>query len=109
MTQASTTEPRDDSAAAENALYIGIDLGTSRSSIASASGVRKTIESYVGWPKDAVSLKHLGGQEIVFGKTALDNRLSLDLYRPLAVGVIQDDSDGSRNLEAARELINYLV
>ncbi|MEM6457871.1 MAG: MamK family actin-like protein [Planctomycetota bacterium] len=109
MTAATTTSaPADDSAAAENALYIGIDLGTSRSSIASATGVRKTLESYVGWPKDAVSLKHLGGQEIVFGKTALDNRLSLDLYRPLAVGVI-DNQEGSRNLEAARELINHLV
>lgn len=109
MSKATETAPQDDSAAAENALYIGIDLGTSRSSIASASGVRKTVESYVGWPKDAVSLKHMGGQEIVFGKTALDNRLSLDLYRPLAEGVIQDDKDGGRNLEAARELINYLV
>ncbi len=103
------SSPQDDSVVEGNALYFGIDLGTSRSSIACANGVRKTVESYVGWPKDAVALKHMGGKEIVFGKTALDNRLSLDLYRPLADGVIQDDKDGSRNLEAARELINYLV
>ena len=105
----SRSAPSDDSVNPENALYIGIDLGTSRSSIASANGVRKTVESYVGWPKDAVASKKFGGQEIIFGKTALDNRLSLDLYRPLADGVIQDDKEGSRNLEAARELINYLV
>jgi rod shape-determining protein MreB len=104
-----TNAPTDDSVAPENAFYLGIDLGTSRSSIASASGVRKTIESYVGWPKDAVASKKFGGQEIIFGKTALDNRLSLDLYRPLAEGVIQEDKDGDRNMEAARELINYLV
>ena len=109
MSKEPDNTPQDDSAPAENALYFGIDLGTSRSSIASASGVRKTIESYVGWPKDAVSLKKFGGQEIIYGKQALDNRLSLDLYRPLADGVIQDDADGSRNLEAARELISYLV
>lgn len=109
MSKDTKSAPQDDSVNPENALYFGIDLGTSRSSIASASGVRKTVESYVGWPKDAVSLKKFGGQEIIFGKTALDNRMSLDLYRPLADGVIQDDKDGSRNLEAARELINYLV
>ncbi|MEO0514359.1 MAG: MamK family actin-like protein [Planctomycetota bacterium] len=109
MSKETASAPQDDSVADGNALYFGIDLGTSRSSIACANGVRKTVESYVGWPKDAVALKHMGGKEIVFGKTALDNRLSLDLYRPLADGVIQDDSDGSRNLEAARELINYLV
>ena len=101
--------PSDDSTNPANALYFGIDLGTSRSSISAANGVRKTVESYVGWPKDAVSAKKFGGQEIIFGKQALDNRLSLDLYRPLAVGVIQEDKEGSRNLEAARELINYLV
>lgn len=109
MSKETASAPQDDSVSAENALYFGIDLGTSRSSISCANGVRKTVESYVGWPKDAVALKHMGGKEIVFGKTALDNRLSLDLYRPLADGVIQDDADGSRNLEAARELINYLV
>ncbi len=109
MSQTTMNSPQDDSISTENALYVGIDMGTSRSSIASASGVRKTIESYVGWPKDAVSKKHLGGADIIFGKQALDNRLSLDLYRPLAKGVIKDSKDGDRNLEAARELINYLV
>jgi len=99
----------DDSATPDNALFIGIDLGTSRSAISAANGLRKNVESYVGWPKDAVSLKHLGGRDIIFGKDALDNRLSLDLYRPLGVGVIQEDKDGTRNLEAAKELINYLV
>ncbi|MEM1353491.1 MAG: MamK family actin-like protein [Planctomycetota bacterium] len=106
----SNPTPTDDSGAiAENALYIGIDLGTSRSSVSSASGVRKTLESYVGWPKDAVSSKKFAGREIIYGKEAIDNRLSLDLYRPLAKGVIQGDSDGDRNLEAARELIAKLV
>jgi rod shape-determining protein MreB len=92
-----------------NAFMMGFDLGTSRSSIATASGSRKTLESYVGWPKDAVSLKKFGGRDIIFGKEALDNRLSVDLYRPLAHGVIQEDKDGDRNLEAARELMNHLV
>ena len=106
----SKTPATDDSASVvENALYIGIDLGTSRSSVSSANGVRKTLESYVGWPKDAVSSKKFGGREIIYGKEAVDNRLSLDLYRPLAKGVIKSEGAGDRNLEAARELIAKLV
>lgn len=99
----------DDSGADENALYIGIDLGTSRSSVSSANGVRKSLESYVGWPKDAVSSKKFNGREIIYGKEAVDNRLSLDLYRPLAAGVIKAEGEGDRNLEAARELIARMV
>lgn len=106
----SKTAPTDDSGnIAENALYIGIDLGTSRSAVSCANGVRKTLESYVGWPKDAVSLKKFGGRDIIYGKEAVDNRLSLDLYRPLAQGVIKPDGEKDRNLEAARELIAKLV
>lgn len=107
----SETKPStsDDSGADENALYIGIDLGTSRSSVSCANGVRKTLESYVGWPKDAVSSKKFNGRDIIYGKEAIDNRLSLELYRPLAAGVIQSDGEKDRNLEAARELIARMV
>lgn len=99
-----------------NGLVLGIDLGTSRSSIVSMNGARKCIESYVGWPKDAISRKHLKA-DILFGKTALDNRLALDLYRPLERGVIKgsgnDETDSSdqqaKNLEAAAELLRYLI
>ncbi|MFA9477449.1 MamK family actin-like protein [Phycisphaerales bacterium AB-hyl4] len=98
-----------------NALLIGIDLGTSRTSIASINGVRKTVESYVGWAKDPVSRKHLG-RDIIFGKAALDNRLSVDLYRPLEHGVIKHTGDGdekndeyNKNLEAAQELVRHIV
>src|SRR5438874_111188 len=72
----------------ENALLLGIDLGTSRSSIVSMGGVRKTVESYVGYPKDPVSKKLLKA-DIIYGKHALDNRLAVDLYRPLENGVIK--------------------
>jgi len=101
---------------APNALLLGLDLGTSRSSIVSMNGPRKVIESYVGWPKDSISRKHLKA-DILFGKAALDNRLALNLYRPLEKGVIKgtrDDDDSSseeqaKNLEAAAELVRYLV
>ena len=36
-------------------LHVGIDLGTSRSSISSSNGARHVVESYVGWPVDMVA------------------------------------------------------
>ncbi len=104
-----------DTGDAKNALLMGIDLGTSRSSIVSVEGGRKTVESYVGWPKDAVSRKHLG-KDIVFGREALNNRLSLNLYRPLEKGVIKYTHDTTnhteeyqKNMEAAKMLVHHLV
>jgi rod shape-determining protein MreB and related proteins len=112
MKESELTASTDDSALAENALLMGIDLGTSRSSIVSMRGARKTVLSYVGWPKDAVSRKLLGNNP-VFGKTALDNRLSLDLFRPLEQGVIKgtnvEEAQHDRNLEAAKLLLKHLV
>ncbi len=105
-----------DTGAAENALLLGIDMGTSRSSIVSMSGARKTVESYVGWAKDPVSRKFLK-TDVIYGKHALDNRLAVDLYRPLEKGVIKGTQDGDnapaedqkRNLEAAKMLLKHLV
>jgi len=102
----------------EGALLVGVDLGTSRSTIASINGIRKMVESYVGWPKDAVSLRHLK-KNIVFGTEALENRLSLRLYRPLEKGVLKhtlEDEEKNEvtdevmgNKQAARELVRHLV
>ena len=107
---------QEDLGAVETALFIGIDLGTSRSSVSSMNGERKSIESYVGFPKDAVSRK-LFKRDIIYGREALDNRLALELYRPLEAGVIKftdDKSEGSseqhdKNLEAATLLLKHLV
>jgi rod shape-determining protein MreB len=105
-----------DNGVVENALLMGIDLGTSRSSVVSMNGVRKTVESYVGYARDPVSRKFLK-TDVVYGKAALDNRLSVDLYRPLEKGVIKgtlDNSSGTqaehdKNLKAAQALVKHLV
>ncbi|MEZ6184689.1 MAG: MamK family actin-like protein [Planctomycetota bacterium] len=99
----------------EGILYVGIDLGTSRTSISASNGVRETIASVVGYPKDVVSRKFLQ-KDVLFGEEALKNRLALNLYRPLEDGVIKF-SDGSgagqeeieANLEAARALIQHAI
>jgi rod shape-determining protein MreB and related proteins len=105
-----------DTGASEKALLLGIDLGTSRSSIVSMRGARKTVESYVGWAKDAVSRKFLG-TDIIYGKAALDNRLAVDLYRPMEKGVVKHTGDNEdvhaqehrKNLEAAKLLVKHMV
>ena len=76
----------------EKANLLGIDLGTSRSSIVSMNGTRKTIETYVGYAKDPVSRKMLK-TDVIYGKHALDNRLAVDLFRPLEKGVVKGTRD----------------
>ncbi len=90
----------------DNMLYVGIDLGTSRSVVSASNGSRKWVESYVGWPKDFVAKKMLG-KRVLFGSEALEHRLSLDLSRPLQNGVIKEGTD--RDEAAVHELISHLI
>ncbi|MGA1535077.1 MAG: MamK family actin-like protein [Planctomycetota bacterium] len=87
-------------------IYVGIDLGTSRTSITTSTGVRKTVWSYVGYPEDHVARKMLGGRERIFGEEAVENRMSVDLHRPLAGGVIKDDEKSRR---AVRDLLQHVM
>ncbi|MFN0009973.1 MAG: MamK family actin-like protein [Planctomycetota bacterium] len=91
-------------------LYLGIDLGTSRTSVSASNGVRESIASYVGYPKDVVSKKLLK-KDVLFGDDAINHRLSLNLLRPLAHGVINavDTAQGEANLKAARDLIGEII
>ena len=93
-------------------LYLGIDLGTSRTSVSASNGVRETIASVVGYPKDVVARKLLK-KDVLFGDEAMEKRLSLKFYRPLEHGVLKasDGSDGEAqgNLQAARDLIREAI
>ena len=91
-------------------LYLGIDLGTSRTSVSGSNGVRETIASYVGYPKDVVSKKLLK-RDVLFGEDAIQNRLALNLFRPLAHGVIHatDGAPEDANLKAATDLIGEII
>jgi rod shape-determining protein MreB len=90
----------------DNMIYIGIDLGTSRSVVCASNGSRKWVESYVGWPKDFVARKMLG-QRVLFGTEALHHRLALDLSRPLKNGVLKEGTE--RDEAAVQELIGHLI
>jgi rod shape-determining protein MreB len=89
-----------------NDLRVGIDLGTSRSSISASNGQRHMVESFVGWPIDMVARKVLK-RTILFGADALENRTMLDLHRPLERGLLKEGSE--KDVEAVRELIRHLL
>jgi rod shape-determining protein MreB and related proteins len=103
----------DESKSKENGvLYLGIDLGTSRTSVASSNGQRVTVSSHVGYPKDVVSKKLLK-KDVLFGDEAVEHRLSCRFYRPLAAGVLKlsnnttEDVEG--NMKAAADLIREII
>ena len=87
-------------------LFVGIDLGTSRSSISAGNGQRQWIESYVGWPKDFVAAQVVG-KPVLFGSEVLEYRLSVDVCRPLQHGIIKEGLD--RSEEAVQEVIRHLI
>ena len=87
-------------------LYIGIDLGTSRSSVSGSNGERHVVDSYVGWPRDMVARKVLK-KDLLVGREALDNRSMLELHRPLERGLIKEGAE--RDAKAVRELLRHLL
>jgi rod shape-determining protein MreB len=86
-------------------LYIGIDFGTARTSVSASNGIKETIRSVVGWPKDVIARKFLK-QSVLFGEEALQHRLALELYRPLEKGIIKDTA---KDMEGAKELIRHAI
>jgi rod shape-determining protein MreB len=114
MPSAKKTEPQatDETSKDHGVLYLGIDLGTSRTSVASSNGQRVTLSSHVGYPRDVVSKKLLK-KDVLFGDEAVQHRLSLKFYRPLAAGVLKhsnkstDDVEG--NMKAAADLMREII
>lgn len=98
-------------------LYIGMDLGCYKTSVAATNGTRETVYSIVGWPKDPVSRKMLG-KDIVFGNEAFQHRLALETVRPFEKGALKyignqeagiKEGKLARYKEAARELVKHVV
>ncbi len=98
-------------------LYVGIDLGTSRTSVAASNGVRETVWSYVGYPRDVVARKMLK-KEMLFGEEAVNERHALDLFRPFEKGIIKystGENEGLpkekiiKHMKAAKDLVRYAL
>src|SRR5450432_2183065 len=119
---ATPTAPTDgateeDVKTAKGVLYVGIDLGTSRTSVSASNGERQTVYSYVGYPKDVVARKLLK-KDVLFGKEAVEKRMSLDFYRPFEKGIIKFSNEETANvskdevekhMKAAKDLVKHAL
>ena len=101
----------------KNTTYIGMDLGTYKTSVTSSTGVRDVMLTAVGWPKDAIARTMLG-REVVFGKDIIEHRLALNVVRPFEKGFLKystPDKKANTNgkvdqhKEAARLLVEHAV
>lgn len=71
-----------------NPVYVGMDLGTFKTSVASSTGYRDVLPTSVGWPKDHIARTMLG-RDVVFGKDIAEHRLALDVVRPFEKGALK--------------------
>jgi len=98
-------------------VYIGMDFGTFKTSVACSNGRREVLYTAVGWPKDYVARSVLGC-DVVFGEDVVQQRLSLDVVRPFAKGILKyrdlDETeipleDVEKHKEAASLLVSHAV
>jgi rod shape-determining protein MreB and related proteins len=98
-------------------VYIGMDLGTFKTSVASSTGLRDVLQTAVGWPRDHFA-RTLLGRDVVFGKDLIEHRLALKVVRPFEKGVFKYNSikdcglrpeDVKLHQEAARLLVEHAV
>ena len=101
----------------KDVVYIGMDLGTFKTSVASSLGVRDVVLSSVGWPKDHVARTMLG-RDVIFGNDIVEHRLALHVVRPFEKGVLKFNSLAAagvaketleKHKEAARLLVEHAV
>jgi len=72
----------------DRAIFIGMDLGTYKTSVACSNGRRHVDSSFVGWPKDLVA-RQLVGKDVIFGDDTIAHRLALDVIRPFERGALK--------------------
>lgn len=100
-----------------NPVFVGMDLGTYKTSVASSTGYRDVLQTAVGWPKDHVARTMLG-RDVVFGKDLVEHRLALDIVRPFEKGALKyvdaaaagmSEDQVRRHQLATRMVIEYAV
>ena len=94
-------------------VFIGMDLGTFKTSVASSAGVRDVVHSAVGWPKDHVA-RTLLGRDVVFGKDLIEHRLAAHIVRPFEKGALKyasasDAGVAKEDVELHKTAVKLLV
>src|SRR6516162_6739932 len=101
----------------QGTTYIGMDLGTFKTSVASSTGLRDVLPTAVGWPKDQIARTMLG-RDVVFGKDVIEQRLALEVVRPFEKGVLKYNSPSEAGMageaidrckEAAKLIVEQAV
>jgi rod shape-determining protein MreB len=101
----------------EQATYIGMDLGTFKTSATSSNGRRAVVQTAVGWPKDHVA-KAMLGRDVIFGEDIREHRMALQVVRPFEKGVLKyndattcgvDEQQLDHHREAARLIVEHAV
>jgi rod shape-determining protein MreB len=100
-----------------NVVFIGMDLGTFKTSVASSTGMRDVLHTAVGWPKDHIA-RTMVGRDVVFGKELIQHRHALNVVRPFEKGALKFNDpkqsgvkpdDVQKHKEAARLLVAHAV
>ena len=98
-------------------VYVGMDLGTFKTSVASSTGLRDVVPTAVGWPKDHIARTMLG-RDVVFGKDLVEHRLALEVVRPFEKGLLKyvdatsvgmNEKQVEKHMLATKLVIEYAV
>ncbi|MBP89464.1 MAG: hypothetical protein CMJ64_22600 [Planctomycetaceae bacterium] len=98
-------------------VFVGMDLGSFKTSVCCSNGRRETLQSTVGWPKDHIA-RSLIGDDLAFGQTIEDHPMALNVVWPFAHGALKfndhqaaDSSNESREtlISAANALVRRAV
>lgn len=102
---------------ATDITYIGMDLGSFKTSVASSHGQREVLPSAVAWPRDHVA-RAMFGRDVVFGEDVFQQRMALKIVRPFEKGALKyldreqvgmSESEAVRHMEAAKLLVEHIV
>ena len=101
----------------QEALFVGMDFGSYKTSVVASNGKRDTMFTAVGWPKDHVA-RALLQRDVVFGPDIVRHRLALNVVRPFAKGALKyldnaqsgvTTDDVELRQRAARLLVEHAV
>ncbi|WP_130472155.1 MamK family actin-like protein [Candidatus Magnetaquicoccus inordinatus] len=90
----------------ERALLLGIDFGTARTAVMSSRRHKGLLQTVVGYPRDVIGVKLLN-RTLVVGDEAIEKRSFLDLYHPVADGLLKEAND--KDWDAAREILQQAI
>jgi len=99
----------------EEITFIGMNLGSFKTSVTCSNGRRAVLPTAIGRPKDHLALAKVG-KDVVFGKEIRRRRIILEAMRPFEHGVIkyndveeQDTGQIAERHEAARLIVAHAV